>query len=212
MAKKEKINVKGLKISEILDIDLDAFNRLNESQLRALTSRLISAGNKRIRLLKKHNINSPAVRSLKEEKFSTKLPSGTDVTQRVNKLRTTFSNVRNFLSNETSTIGGYKKFVNRTKERLSKELNMDRKTLDKKLNVGRLFDLLHKAQDKGLVSSYRHSQGSMQARNIIAEILVDNPDVNEDTLMDWLEQQSDELYEQQELEEEFDDETEEFEL
>ena len=52
------MNVKGLKISDILDIDLDSFNRLNEKELRALTSRLVSAGNKRIRRLQKYEINS----------------------------------------------------------------------------------------------------------------------------------------------------------
>ena len=66
------MNVKGLKITDILDIDLDTFNNLNEKELRALTSRLVSAGNKRIRRLEKHDINSPAMQSLGNEKvFST---------------------------------------------------------------------------------------------------------------------------------------------
>ena len=92
---------------------------------------------------------------------------------------------------------------------IAKELNIPEKTLEQKLNVGRLFDLLHKAQERGIVSSYRGSKGSEQARNIIAEILIDNPNANEDTIMDWLEEQSDELYEEQE---ELEDETEESEL
>ena len=204
------MNVKGLKITDILDIDLDAFNRLNEKELRAITSRLVSASNKRIRRLQEHDINSPAIQSLgKEKSFSTKLPQDTSKQQRVNKLRSEFARARSFLTSETSTIGGYKKFVKRTKERIAKELNMTTKDVDSRLNVGRLFDLLHKAQEKGIVSSYRGSKGSLQARNIIAEILIDNPDVDEDTLMDWLEEQSDELYEDQE---ELEDETEEFDL
>lgn len=202
------MNVKGLKISDILNIDLDAFNKLNESELRALTSRLVSAGNKRIRRLKEHDINSPALQHL-EKGFSTKLSSEVKQEQRVNKLRSEFSRARSFLTSETSTIGGYKKFVKRTKQRIAKELNMPEKEVDKRLNVGKLFDMLHKAQERGLVSSYRGSKGSLQARNIIAEILIDNPDVNEDRLMDWLEEQSDELYEDQE---ELEDETEEFDL
>ena len=48
------MNVKGLKISDILNIDLETFNKLNEKELRALTSRLVSAGNKRIRRLQQH--------------------------------------------------------------------------------------------------------------------------------------------------------------
>lgn len=204
------MNVKGLKISDILDIDLDAFNRLNEKELRAVTSRLVSAGNKRIRRLAEHDINSPAMQGLGSEKaFSTKLPKNTSNQQRVNKLRSEFARARSFLTSETSTIGGYKKFVKRTRQRIADELNIPEKVVSKKLNIGKMFDLLHKAQEKGLVSSYRGSKGSLQARNIIAEIMIDNPDVNEDTLMDWLEEQADELYED---EEELEDETEEFDL
>ena len=204
------MNVKGLKITDIINIDLETFNRLNESELRALTSRLVSAGNKRIRRLKEHDINSPAIQSLgKEQKFSTKLSNDTTTQQRVNKLRAEFSRARSFLNAETSTIGGYKKFKKKTIKKISKDLNMPEKVVEKSLDVNRLYDLLHKAQQQGLVSSYRGSKGSIQARNVIAEILIDKPDVNEDTLFDWLEEQTDEYYEDQE---ELEDETEEFEL
>lgn len=204
------MNVKGLKISDILNIDLDAFNKLNEKELRALTSRLVSAGNKRIRRLQKHEINSPAMQSLGNEKaFSTKLSKDTTTQQRVNKLRAEFSRARNFLNAETSTIGGYKKFKKKTINKIAKDLNMTEKVVEKSLDVNRLFDLLHKAQQQGLVSSYRGSKGSIQARNVIAEILIDKPDVKEDTLLYWLKNTQDELYESQE---ELEDETEEFEL
>lgn len=204
------MNVKGLKIVDILNIDLDTFNKLNEKELRTLTSRLVSAGNKRIRRLEEHDINSPAIQGLgKDNSFSIILPKNIKPEQRVNKLREEFARARSFLTSETSTIGGYKKFVKRTKQRIASELHLTYKTVDEKLNVGRMFDLLHKAQEKGLVSSYRGSKGSIQARNIIAEILLDKPDVNEDTLMNWLEEQSDELYESQE---EVEDETEESDL
>ena len=86
---------------------------------------------------------------------------------------------------------------------------MTEKVVEKSLDVNRLYNLLHKAQQQGLVSSYRGSKGSIQARNVIAEILIDKPDVNEDALFGWLEEQTNELYESQE---ELEDETEEFEL
>ena len=58
------MNVKGLKISDILDIGLDEFNKLKESDLRHLTSRLVSESNKRIRRLQKHELNTPAYQQL----------------------------------------------------------------------------------------------------------------------------------------------------
>lgn len=204
------MNVKGLKIVDILNIDLDTFNKLNESELRAVTSRLVSAGNKRIRRLQEHDINSPALQGLgKEQKFTTILPQDTTKQNRVNKLRSEFARARSFMTSETSTIGGYKKFVRKTKERIANELNTTYEVVNKKLDVGKLFNILHKAQESGLVSSYRGSKGSLQARNIIAEILIDKPNVDEEKIMDWLKARSDELYEDQE---EIEDETKETEL
>jgi len=204
------MNVKGLKITDIMDIDLDAFNRLTESELRHLTSRLVSAGNKRIRRLKAKDINSPALQGLgKEMAFSTKLPKGTSRQQRVNKLRAEFSRARSFLTSETSTVSGYKAFAERTKERIASELGMDARTLGEKLDLNRLFDILHKAQEKGIISSYRGSQGSIQARAIIADFLVEDPNMDEDELMARLEREADRMYEEREL---IDDETDDFDL
>ena len=204
------MNVKGLSITEIMDIDLDAFNRLSESDLRHLTSRLVSAGNKRIRRLSAKGINAPAMQGLgKERSFSTRLPKGTSRQQRVNRLRAEFSRARSFLSSETSTVKGYKAFAKRTKERIASELGLDMGTLDAKLDVNRLFEILHKAQERGLVSSYRGSKGSDQARAIIADLLIERPDIDEEELMARLEREADRLYEEQELNE---DETEGFDL
>ena len=204
------MNVKGLKITDIMDIDLDAFNRLTESELRHLTSRLVSAGNKRIRRLKAKDINSPALQGLgREMAFSTKLPKGTSRQQRVNKLRAEFSRARSFLTSETSTVSGYKAFAERTKDRIASELGMDSKTLGEKLDLNRLFDILHKAQEKGIISSYRGSQGSIQARAIIADFLIEDPNMDEEELMARLERDADRMYEEREL---IDDETEDFDL
>ena len=205
------MNVKGLKISDILDIDLDTFNRLNEKELRAITSRLVSAGNKRIRRLQEKEINSPALQGLGEEKtFSVKLSSDVRDEQKVNQLRSEFARARSFLTSETSTIGGYKKYVSRTTKRIAEELKMPEKELREKIDINKLFDIHHTAQERGLISSYRKSKGSMQGRSVIAEILVDNPNATKEDILRWLEENEDRLY--KETQEESEDETEETEL
>ena len=213
------MNVKGLKIKDIMNIDLDAFNNLNESQLRSITSRLVSASNKRIRRLKERDINSPAIRGLGElNQFSTKLDKNVTPQNRVNQLRHTFAKIRNFMSSETSTISGYNKFVKRVKTKLAQDLGMTYTDVDKKLNVGKMFDLLHKAQKDGLISSYRHSAGSLQGREIITEKIIDNPDMSYEDLKKILQEESDLKYEeseqaeQQKQTEDIEDETEETEL
>lgn len=177
------MNVKGLKISDIMNIDLNTFNSLSESELRAITSRLVSVSNKRIRRLKEKDINSPALRGMGDvEKFSTKLNKNVSEQQRVNQLRHTFAKARNFLTSETSTISGWNKLLKRTKKELAKGLNIDEKTLDTKVDIGKLFDTLHRAQDKGKVSSVRHSVGSLQARSIITDLMIENPNLTEEQL------------------------------
>lgn len=196
------MNVKGLTIQDILNIDLDTFNKLNESDLRHITSRLVSASNKRIRRLENKNIRSSAYYGLgKEKRFSTILPKNTTKEQRVNKLRSEYSRARSFLTSETSTIKGYNKFVKRTRKRIAKELNISEKVLKDKIDIGKMYDTLHKLQERGLISSYRGSTGSMQARNMIAEIMIKHDNIDENYIMDWFEENASELYEQQEKEE-----------
>lgn len=209
------MNVKGLKVKDILNIDLDAFNNLNESQLRALTSRLVSASNKRIRRLKERDINSPAMRGLGDiEQFSTKLNEDVTPEQRVNQLRSRFAKIRNFMTSETSTISGFNKFVKRIKTKLAEDLGMTYKDVDTKLNVGKMFDLLHQAQKDGLISSYRHSKGSLQGREIITEQVIDNPEMSYEDLKKILKEKKDILYEESEKaeQEDLEDETEETEI
>ena len=203
------MDVNGLKITDILNIDLDTFNNMNESDLRNVTSRLVSAANKRIRRLEKHNLNTNAYQGLGDDKrFSTKLPEDVSSQQRVNRLRAEFSRARSFLTLETSTISGFNRFVKRTRKRIAKELNISEKDL-KKIDVKKLFDILHSAQEKGFISSYRHSEGSLQARNMIADLMQENPNLTEENFYEELEKQMTKKYEQEEEKRIVEDETDE---
>lgn len=210
------MNVKGLKISDILNIDLDTFNNLSESDLRKITSRLVSASNKRIRRLKEHDINSPALRGMGDmESFSTKLDENISPQQRVNQLRHTFSQMRSFLTSETSTIKGFKKYSDRIMDAISNSMKIEKKTLEEKLGkdgINKLFKIHHWAQEHGYISSYRGSQGSKQSRNVIADILIDNPNADEETIKRWFEETADKLYKEEEKKNQIEDETEESDL
>lgn len=210
------MNVKGLKISDILNIDLDTFNNLSESDLRKITSRLVSASNKRIRRLKEHDINSPALRGMGDmESFSTKLDENISPQQRVNQLRHTFSQMRSFLTSETSTIKGFKKYSDRIMDAIANSMKVEKKTLEEKLGkdgINKLFKIHHWAQEHGYVSSYRGSQGSKQSRNVIADILIDNPNADEETIKRWFEETADKLYKEEEKKNQIEDETEESDL
>ena len=153
MAKKIKTgyDVSGLSIQDIMDMDVDTFNRLNERQLRQVTSRLVSAGNKRIRNLQKKGMNTPAMQSLGTRVgFSVKIPADVKSQQRVNYLRNEYSSVRNFLTAKTSTIRGAMQVYNSVKSNLADHLGISVSQLNK-VNLTRAFEILHKMQENGQV-------------------------------------------------------------
>ena len=93
------MNVKGLKISDIMDLSWEKLNSLNIEDMRLLTGRLVSASNKRIRRLSKatRGTSSFAYQYVEErgKNFSTR---GKDI----NQLRTEFKTAKQFLSMKTS--------------------------------------------------------------------------------------------------------------
>lgn len=205
MAKKVgTIDVTGLSIGDIMNVDIDTFNKLGESDLRRLTSRLVSAGNKRIRALENRGITSPAYNSLgtNGQRFSTKLPKNISVTQRVNALRQEFSRVRNFLSSKTSTISGYNEYVKEMKEEISESTGLSMKDL-KGVDLNKAFETLHKLQQAGKIpvnntGTKGGSRGSLHARNYIISQMVENPSIDMDDLMKDTEEDYNDYYDETE--------------
>lgn len=207
MAKKitQKIDVSGMTIEDIMGMDLDDFNKLSERDLRAVTSRLVSASNKRIRRLEKYDIKSPALYNLGTDyRFSTKLPKGTDASQRVNKLRQEFARARTFLSSRTSTISGYKKYVSDIREEIRKSTGVSKKAM-KNVDLSKAFERLHKLQESGKIPSSTgvkgSSKGSIHARDYIIEQMVKNPNITDEEIMNMTEKDYDKYYEERETEE-----------
>lgn len=104
----------GKSITDLMSMDLDDFLKLDTKQLKEVTSRLASAGNKRIRNLEKGN-NSPALRSVHKSggNFSVK---GKDL----NSLRSEYVRAKLFLEAETSTVKGWNKVKQRSIDEMEK--------------------------------------------------------------------------------------------
>lgn len=98
------MEVKGMTIQDILDIDIDTIVRMKEKDLKQISSRLVSASNKRIRRLKSDKTGwgeiSPALTDVKQQ-FS--IANKT----RQQTLRE-FVKMKRFLSAKTSTFKGWK--------------------------------------------------------------------------------------------------------
>lgn len=111
------VNVSGVSIQDILNVySPEDISKLNEKDLRAITNRLVSAANKRIRRAKKSGRSGYVYASLDYAggSFSIKNKS-------FNQTRAEFTRVYNFLKNPTSTAAGYKQAITEAESRF-KEL------------------------------------------------------------------------------------------
>lgn len=116
------MNVKGLSIKDITTMSWDDINKLNTKEMKQLTSRLVSASNKRIRALEKTKMGklSYAYQMIEERgrKFSVK---GKNLSQ----LKSEFSDATRFLNAKTSTVKGWKKVRTQMEERISDATNKE---------------------------------------------------------------------------------------
>lgn len=129
MARKYKQSsiVSGMSIQDILNMDINTFNKLNTSDLRKVVGRLVSAGNKRIRSFERAGESSPATRYVENSGgvFSTK---GKDL----NALRAEYTRAKNFLQAKTGTRKGWTKTKRETIKALRKHgVEMSEKQFDK---------------------------------------------------------------------------------
>ena len=108
--------VSGMSVQDILNMDIDTFNKLNTSDLRKVVGRLVSAGNKRLRSFERAGESSPAIRHVAKSggAFSTK---GKDL----NALRAEYTRAKNFMQAKTGTRKGWKQVKKETIQGLKKQ-------------------------------------------------------------------------------------------
>lgn len=107
--------VSGMSVQDILNMDIETFNKLNTSDLRKVVGRLVSAGNKRLRSFERVGESSPATRHVAKSggAFSTK---GKDL----NALRAEYTRAKNFMQAKTGTRKGWKQVKKETIQGLKK--------------------------------------------------------------------------------------------
>lgn len=108
---------------EIINLDIEDIQKLNTKQLQRLTTQIVSTANKRVKALQSAGLEDALILTQMKE-FSGRFSSKIEGKNKLNRLRNTFSNVRNFLLAETSTVRGYKKYNRETAERIAGNKNM----------------------------------------------------------------------------------------
>ena len=108
---------------EIINLDIEDIQKLNTKQLQRLTTQIVSTANKRVKALQSAGLEDSLI-LMHMKAFSGRFSSKIEGKNKLNRLRNTFSNVRNFLLAETSTVRGYKKYNRETAERIAGNKNM----------------------------------------------------------------------------------------
>lgn len=112
------MNVKGLKLDTILNMDWEQLNSLSESEMKQITSRLVSASNKRIKRLEQTTMgtSSFAYQTIESRgrKFSVR-------GKNLNQVKQEFKLAKQFLQYKTSTITGWNKYRTKMEQRVSGE-------------------------------------------------------------------------------------------
>lgn len=146
--------VSGMTVQDVMNMDVDAFNRMTASDLRKVTGRLVSAANKRLRSFERAGESSPATRYAGKSggKFSTR-------GKNLNELRAEFVRAKGFLESRTSTRKGWKTIQQETIKAM-KERGVD---VDEDQ-----FDDMWKAYEK-----LKESSPEVQNKNLKYKVLHD---------------------------------------
>lgn len=179
-----KIKVAGLTIQNILKMTPLEINSLNTKDLKSVTSRLVSAANKRIRRLAKSSESDiiPAYQSIVKNRggkpFSVK-------GKNINELRNEMKKIHNFLNLKTSTIRGWKSL----KKDVSKRLGGDFESNDEAKKFWEVYRKL-KETEKGAFLIVKSSE---QIQQMLYEVILLTDD--EDSIIKKIKKNLDQLYE-----------------
>lgn len=137
---KQSIDVTGLKIEDILEMDLYG---LDTPTTKAVASRMVSAVNKRLRRLAKSEEGRQSPTYINFVKRGGNFFSIRE--KNLNQVRETIKEMRNVLNSKTSSLSGWKKIRQKRKKRL--ELNFNIKMSND--NWNKAWEIYNKALENG---------------------------------------------------------------
>lgn len=106
---------KKLTLADVMAWDVDKFNRANTQELHEALKVLTAASNRRIKAIRDAGINdTPALSKLgrRTHFYSNQ--------KNLNAMRSEFARAKNFLSNKTSTVRGYRSMIDKVNKGLKK--------------------------------------------------------------------------------------------
>lgn len=184
---KATFDVTGLSIEDILKMDYDKILKMNEKDLKRVTSRLVSSANKRLVRLEKSEIgkNSPQYQNYKERgtKFSVK---GKNRAQTLKE----FKALKTFHESKTGSVRGFKKVRKQQAERLG-EIKLT------EYQNNRFWKVYHELENNnsGVLQALKEKYSSTQIQQMLHDTLLSNKKMGVKRLTDKFLSNLDMLYE-----------------
>lgn len=185
------MDVKGLKISDILDMSWEDINKMSASDLKKVTSRLVSAANKRVRRLEMTPTgkSSFAYQTIEERgrMFSVR-------GKNTNQLKNEFKNVTRFMRYKTSTVSGWKKYRTKMEKNVSDTTYGESQTWSEK--TWSKFWKVYRRSEEQHGGSYKKGDSDKIQKKLYQIFATSDKRHSVDYFSDILEEKYDELYEE----------------
>ena len=109
------VNLKGTSVDKLTNLSATQIKQYDRKNLAKIVTKLASAANKRVKRLGENGLATPALRKADKGKhFGSK-------DKNLKQLRSEYKRVSGFLKSETSTVKGYKSFLNRLSKKFKEK-------------------------------------------------------------------------------------------
>lgn len=187
------MNVKGLSIQDIMSMDWNDLNKLSAKEMKQVTSRLVSAANKRVRRLQKTKLGTSSLAYQTVEKrgrnFSVR-------GKNVNQVRNEFKIARNFLNMKTSTVTGWKDYQKDVANRVKSSTGIDvsKWSVDLQSKMWKVY----RKFEESYGGTFRKGD-SDRIQKMLVEMLDETETMSEKELIKSLEDKYTDLYEDEQM-------------
>ena len=134
----------GMSIADIMSMSISKLQSYSTKIQREISSRLISAANKRVKNLEKNNVNTPALSKLKRsgDKLSVRGKAG-------EMLISEFIRARDFLKSKTSSLKEWRKIEKKIKDEMSDyvEFKQDKNADKVYISMSEIYNIFDDVRD-----------------------------------------------------------------
>lgn len=184
--KQPRLDVSGLTVQDILEMDYATINKLSTQNLKALSQRLISASNKRLKRIEKSNLTDFS-KPYKQVKTKGKGHRFSNRGKNRQQTLKQFQKMKQFLNRQTGSVSGIRK--------TQRDFNRRMGTQVAKSNLKKFWQIYRQFEESNLYITKSKQGNSLSVQEFLAMEI--RHDKNEDSLLEKLNRFAEEMYEEQ---------------